>query len=131
MAPDSEKRDRPIEKTILAERPQVFAKAVPSGDGPFIQMEIVGGPMDGDMRRGTREAFFLGRGEKNDFILRLDPMVSSTHARVLFEDGQYWREDLASRNGTFLGEERILGRTRIGPGTQFTVGRTRVEFTTR
>ena len=94
-----------------------------------MQVEIVGGPMDGERTRVARSSFSIGRGERNDLSLRLDPLVSTRHARIVREGRSYWLEDRESRNGTFLGDERIGRRTLIGPGTIFMLGDTCLEFT--
>ncbi len=51
----------------------------------------------------------IGRSQKCG--LRLDAAdVSGEHARIGFEDGKIWIEDLGSTNGTFVSGERINGR---------------------
>lgn len=96
-----------------------------------IRVEVMGGPMDGHRVTVQGPALSIGRSPDNDLGLALDPMVSSTHARILHEEDRYWLEDLGSRNGTFLGGQQIRERTPIGPGTVFTVGQTALEFTPR
>ena len=93
-----------------------------------IQMEVLGGPMDGHRRRSTRASFTVGRGPENDLALHLDSRVSVRHARIVQEGQHYWLEDLASSNGTFIGDQRITERTLIGPGASFVVGDTAIEF---
>ncbi len=94
-----------------------------------IQVEIVGGPMDGAGCRVPKETVIIGRGQDSDLSLFLDPLVSMKHARIVREDRHYWLEDLDSSNGTYLGDEKIRQRTLIGPGTIFVVGETCLEFT--
>jgi pSer/pThr/pTyr-binding forkhead associated (FHA) protein len=96
-----------------------------------IQLEVIGGPMDGEVRRIAKAIVTVGRSENNDFALPLDPMVSSTHARIVREGEHFWLEDLGSRNGTYFGDERLRARALIAPGTLFVVGRTSLEFTPR
>ncbi|MBI1849751.1 MAG: FHA domain-containing protein [Planctomycetes bacterium] len=93
-----------------------------------IEVEVVGGPMDGYHRRLSSAAFTIGRGEKNDLALPLDDMVSTAHARIVKEGEHYWLEDLYSRNGTFVGDKRIKARVLIATGALFVVGRTCIEF---
>ena len=97
---------------------------------PFsrIMIEVVGGPMDGEQRRAAKGTLTIGRAEDNDLPLTLDPAVSTRHARIVVDQGQYWLEDLQSTNGTFVGEAKVEGRVLIGPGTLFTVGRTMLEL---
>ena len=96
-----------------------------------IQLEVIGGPMDGEVRRIAKAIVTVGRSENNDFALPLDPMVSSTHARIVREGEHFWLEDLGSRTGTYFGDERLRARSLIAPGTTFVVGRTSLEFTPR
>lgn len=93
-----------------------------------IVVEIVGGPMDGDRRRVRKPTLTIGRGEDNDVVLLLDPSVSTQHARIVVDQGQFWIEDLGSTNGTYLGEARISGKSSIVPGSVFVVGRTTLEL---
>ena len=61
-------------------------------------------------------SILIGRSRKCG--LRIDSAdVSSEHARMGYQDGQFWIEDLESGNGTFLGSlegERISGRRELG-----------------
>lgn len=98
---------------------------------PCIQLEVIGGPMDGQVRRIAKAIMTVGRSDNNDFALPLDPMVSSTHARIVREGEHFWLEDLGSRNGTYFGDERLRARSLIAPGTNFVVGRTSLEFAAR
>jgi pSer/pThr/pTyr-binding forkhead associated (FHA) protein len=67
------------------------------------------------------EAITVGRSR--DSGLRLDAGdVSAEQARIGFEEGQFWVEDLASTNGTFVGEERVSGRRFLEDGDAITVG---------
>ena len=120
-----------IEKTVVVDHPAAEPESEPAPAGSFIQVEVMGGPMDGEIRRVAGAALGMGRSERNEMILRLDPMVSGRHARITWDDGQYWIEDLDSRNGVYFGEKRMEGRAPIAPGTQFILGRTRLEFATR
>jgi pSer/pThr/pTyr-binding forkhead associated (FHA) protein len=106
----------------------VPAVAEPEERSLLIEVEVVGGPMDGHRRRVVVGELSIGRGEGNDLKLPLDPKVSTHHARILVEGRNFWLQDLDSTNGTFIGAERIEGRALIGPGTAFQVGRTQLEL---
>ena len=67
------------------------------------------------------EAVTVGRSRESG--LRLDAGdVSAEQARIGFENGQFWVEDLASTNGTFVGDERVSGRKFLKDGDAITVG---------
>ncbi len=96
-----------------------------------IRLEVVGGPMDGLQSRVEGDALRIGRSHENELSLHSDPLVSSHHARIVREGRNYWLEDLASRNGTFLGAQRLTARLPLGPGVTFSVGQTLLEFMPR
>ena len=63
-------------------------------------------------------------GRARQCSLRLDnPSVSSKHAKVGYEGGQFWVEDLGSSNGTFVNQQQISGRVKVDPGVQISFGR--------
>ena len=48
----------------------------------------------------------MGRQEDNQLVLR-DNRASRHHARIVFEAGQYWVEDLNSRNGVTVNGQKV------------------------
>ena len=54
----------------------------------------------------------LGRNSDCDIVLEVGA-VSRQHARILNIQGEYYLEDLGSRNGTFLNEQQVAGRQRL------------------
>lgn len=60
-----------------------------------------------------REAFFIGRGAECG-VRFYDPLVSRKHVRVQPEAGGWTIEDLGSRNGTLLGEQRMTAPAAVG-----------------
>ena len=63
----------------------------------------------------------LGRGMQNEIILP-DRFASNSHARLFNRDGQYWLEDLGSRNGTYLNGKPLAETTVIANGDQIRIG---------
>lgn len=59
----------------------------------------------------------LGSDRDVDVLIR-EGAVSRRHCRLSLHGSQYFIEDLASRNGTFLGEKRIMTRTAIAAGAK-------------
>lgn len=49
--------------------------------------------------------------------------VSPRHARLGFESGSFWVEDLGSTHGTFVHNQQISGRVEVDPGAPITLGR--------
>jgi hypothetical protein len=71
----------------------------------------------------------VGRRATNDIALVDDPEVSRVHAQLESIGGDWAvADDGLSSNGTFIGEERILGRRRLGDGDVIRFGRTCVEY---
>ncbi len=65
---------------------------------------------------------FVGRS--NFCPVRIDHAeISSRHARVGFESGSFWIEDLGSTNGTFVNGQQISGRMNIPGGQPVVLGR--------
>ncbi len=68
----------------------------------------------------ARPAVILGRHPDCDIVLDLGP-VSRQHARVLQIGSEYYIEDLHSRNGTFVNDERLEGRRRLVENDQIRI----------
>jgi pSer/pThr/pTyr-binding forkhead associated (FHA) protein len=63
-------------------------------------------------------------GRSNQCPLRLESAdISSQHAKIGFENGQFWIEDLGSKNGTFVNNQQVAGRVEVAPGTLIVLGR--------
>lgn len=58
------------------------------------------------------------------------PTVSRRHARIVVEGGQAILEDLASKNGTFLGGQRISAPTPLREGDVIRLGRVSMKLRT-
>lgn len=87
-------------------------------DQPLLRVESQG--QERDITLGTSPVS-VGRDADNTVILR-DLHVSRHHARIAFEDGQYWIEDLKSQNGTLLNGQVPIERRQLQPGDRFAVG---------
>lgn len=55
----------------------------------------------------------LGRKDDNSILLNNDHFVSSYHAKIYVRNNEFYLEDLASTNGTYVNEEKISGRIRL------------------
>jgi pSer/pThr/pTyr-binding forkhead associated (FHA) protein len=65
---------------------------------------------------------YIGRSSQCE--VRLDSSdVSAKHARMGYESGAFWVEDLGSTNGTFLDQQQISGRARVEVGQPVMLGR--------
>jgi pSer/pThr/pTyr-binding forkhead associated (FHA) protein len=79
----------------------------------------------------TERALSIGRDASNDLALDWDSEVSRAHA-LLERVGAAWTlvDDGLSRNGSFVGGERVHGRRRLAPGDVIRLGRTVLVFAT-
>jgi len=69
----------------------------------------------------TKPVVILGREPDCDFPLE-DQTVSSQHARLSYHQQQWWLEDLASTNGTFLNGEAVTTPVVITHGDELRLG---------
>jgi hypothetical protein len=70
----------------------------------------------------------IGRATGCAVALPTDNFVSTVHARVFRQDGDYWVEDLGSTNGTLVNGRRISGPAPVQRGDRVQVGRTVLEL---
>ena len=80
-----------------------------------------------EVREFRQAEVFLGRSSRHartDLDLAPDPAISRTHARVWFEDGRHWIEDLQSRHGTYVNGVRINYARQLYPGDAIRLGNT-------
>jgi pSer/pThr/pTyr-binding forkhead associated (FHA) protein len=66
----------------------------------------------------------LGRSSACSVVLIDDTFASSVHARIFHDDDDLWLEDLGSRNGTYINDERIVEPVRVRRGDRLKVGST-------
>jgi len=72
---------------------------------------------------------WVGRGEAAGLRIDWDEEVSALHAQIEVVGGECTLlDDGLSRNGSFVGEERVHGRRRLRDGDTLRFGRTRVLF---
>ncbi|HEX6542943.1 MAG TPA: FHA domain-containing protein [Ktedonobacterales bacterium] len=69
----------------------------------------------------------IGRSPTNTVVLD-STFVSTEHTRILFRDHSLWVEDMNSRNGTLVDQNRITSPVAVTPGTILQVGDVRFKF---
>jgi pSer/pThr/pTyr-binding forkhead associated (FHA) protein len=69
----------------------------------------------------------IGRSRSVEVCLR-DDTVSVVHARVWYQDGRWWLEDLGSKNNTLLNEIPLVEKTVLTDGDRIRLGRCQLEF---
>lgn len=76
-----------------------------------------------------KDELWVGRGEGAGLRIDWDGEVSALHAQIEVIAGECTLlDDGLSRNGSFVGEERVHGRRRLRDGDTLRFGRTRVLF---
>jgi pSer/pThr/pTyr-binding forkhead associated (FHA) protein len=74
-------------------------------------------------------ALWIGRGESADVRLDWDDEVSALHAQIeVVRDECTLLDDGLSRNGSYVGEQRVDGRRRLCDGDTLRFGRTAILF---
>jgi len=66
----------------------------------------------------------LGRAPENNIVLPDDGYASATHARIYFDLGRWWLEDMMSSNGTTVNDQLISAPWQLSPNDVIKVGRT-------
>lgn len=97
-------------------------------NAPKIKLELLSGPLDGLIFELADKETTIGRDPSCDIQLQLDNLISRKHATIRRENGNYWIEDLGSRNGTFIKEQAIKGKTQLSLETVFRIGATEMRL---
>ena len=93
-----------------------------SARSPLFPAVVVQGAHPLVMSFPAEQSIYIGRSKQ--CALRLDSAdISARHARLGFENGDFWVEDLGSTNGTFVDNQQISGRVSVKPGVAIVLGR--------
>lgn len=71
----------------------------------------------------------IGRSPTNQIVIKED-QASRQHAEIFMTDGSWTVRDLSSRNGTAVGNERVLGDRKLAPGDIIWIASTQMAFVT-
>ena len=88
------------------------------------RLEVIGGHEPASLVLTPGQAYLVGRADESDLQLR-DGRVSRRHARLVYQDGSWWIEDLQTTNGTRINGVPIR-RERLRDGDEITVGLTTI-----
>jgi Tfp pilus assembly protein PilZ len=122
-------------ETIVRSQPGRYCETLPLG--PIVDvvqrtrsLRLIH-PAIGEMRLLlTRSGLVVGRGPEVDLSLAWDLKVSRRHARLMLQSGEVWIEDLASRNGVWIGNARLGVPAVLWPKTSALIGETALEIET-
>jgi len=76
----------------------------------------------GQARRLTQPDVVIGRDPACECTIE-DPTISARHARLSYHHGQWWIEDLHSRNGTLLNQQVVSEMVVLTSGDLLQCGR--------
>jgi DNA-binding NtrC family response regulator len=89
--------------------------------------EVVEGPDRGKSVKSDRGSVVVGSAPDADLVLT-DSAVSRAHVRLVPFADAVEITDLESKNGVYLAGTRLM-HARVAPGTEFTIGRSRIRIT--
>jgi pSer/pThr/pTyr-binding forkhead associated (FHA) protein len=116
----------PPQTSALELKAQIEAER---GGRPFLVFRDGGGEQRIVVIEPGAETLWVGRGESADLRLDWDEEVSALHAQIeVVRDECTLLDDGLSRNGSFVGEQRVDGRRRLRNGDALRFGRTAVLF---
>jgi hypothetical protein len=92
-----------------------------------VELMIMSGPDDGTLLTlaapHNPDGYLIGRREDCDVVLPYDSQISRNHARLYRVNGDWHVQDLGSKNGTYVGKQRIETSPLV-VGQMFRMGRT-------
>ena len=83
-------------------------------------LKVLQGSEPGRMFQLDGERSVVGRSPECDVVLDV-AAVSRRHVIVMQEDGQYFVQDLGSRNGTYVNQQRVVDRAPLRDGDQMLI----------
>jgi len=92
------------------------------------QLTALSGPLDGLTVVIHQWPVTIGRSTENTVALQLDVWASRQHARLDYQDGQVWLEDMGDLNITAVGRQLVRGRVPLAPESTFRVGHTLIRL---
>ncbi len=90
-------------------------------------LTVTDGQLAGTSLPLGRAGVLIGRAPECTLVLD-DEFASTRHARIFPQPEGWFVEDLGSRNGTFLGGNRLTGTAPVGVGSVLRIGRTTLEL---
>jgi hypothetical protein len=80
---------------------------VPASGQPAAILRGIGGLVEGRQHAVEKEFYSIGAGADNDLSIAEDEYISGAHAYLRYEKGSLFIFDKASRNGTFVNDDRV------------------------
>lgn len=87
-------------------------------------LQIINSPDDGKEFPLSKKENYIGRVSGNEIIIPNDNQISRRHSKIELKNQEVWLEDMDSRNGTFVNNERLEEPYLLSPQEIFRVGKT-------
>ena len=91
------------------------------------QLVVTAGGLAGTRISLDGRPILIGRADDSTLVLD-DDYASTRHARLGFQGGDWFVEDMGSTNGTYLDRAKVTGPTRVPPGVPIRIGKTVIEL---
>ena len=95
---------------------------------PPISLTITHSNSACEIRHFIQAVITIGRDPACEYVLE-DDSVSAKHARLSYHHSQWWLEDLGSKNGTLLNNQKLDMPTVVITNDEFTCGETNFSIT--
>jgi len=126
----SSRQTRKQARKVMQQRPRPQPpkpKPARAGRAAPHQLLVTAGALAGTIVGLTDQQITIGRA--SDATLALgDDYVSTRHARLFPQDGQWIVEDLGSTNGTYLDRQKVTQPTPVPVGVPIRIGKTVLEL---
>ncbi len=90
-------------------------------------LQVINGARAGTIWEINCPMLVLGRHPDNEIPVE-SPYAARRHAQILRIQGEFFLEDVQSRNGTFLNDERVRDRRKMVEGDRIRIGDVVFEF---
>ncbi|MBF0526660.1 MAG: FHA domain-containing protein [Deltaproteobacteria bacterium] len=85
-------------------------------------LQVCKGPEDGRLITLSEGGLTIGRASDNVLAVPYDSTVSGRHAGILFRNGEWWIEDLGSKNGVAVNGRRITSAVPVKRNDNIKIG---------
>ena len=125
---DEEAPEIPAPGATMVYKPRTQPTEAASAVDLGVEREVAVVQWSGQRAVLDKQRSVLGRSRDADVTIE-DPNISRRHAEIVQEGSTFWLIDLGSTNGTEVDGQRVQ-RARLADGSSFTIGETKVTFST-
>ena len=126
-APPSAESEDTEEHTIVLERHKFKNPLNLPVEEKFVSLSVIDGADKGAYWEFGAKKIFVGRLERNDFLLT-DDSVSRIHASLAYRNGRHFVQDEKSANGVWVRGEKVTQPFCLKNGDEMRFGETTVRY---